>query len=297
MKGVFIFFISFFAGLNSLNAQAYQYVPLIDSSTNKEWRTNCVYGIHGGTNSLWTNVFIEGDTLINGTTAKKVWYYLNEYRGAVFEDGLKKVYYRDAEDTAMSFGKLIYDFSLNINDSVTLWHGPSSTGKCVLRQVDTILINGTLRKRFSLSTPGQITFIDSWIEGIGSVTYGLVAYWTCGLSFGTGYLCSAYSDNVLVYSVNNSFCPPNSATEMSEDRIDVSVYPNPSHDIILISLGNYFSKYRISILSQLGKILFESVSNTSHSEVDMRKFSSGLYFLQIVDEKGNRNVIRILKEE
>jgi hypothetical protein len=58
-----------------------------------------------------------------------------------------------------------------------------------------------------------------------------------------------------------------------------SVYPNPADETLI--LESEFPNLPIRILDAQGRLVFETISNTKRTEIDVRLLQSGLYFFQI----------------
>jgi hypothetical protein len=69
----------------------------------------------------------------------------------------------------------------------------------------------------------------------------------------------------------------------------LNVYPNPSQDVLTISLDDYMnSKLLIELINSTGQIVYRkeaTSSNRFHDLVDIKPFDSGVYFLRIRSEK------------
>lgn len=128
--------------------------------------------------------YIDGDTISNGIIYKKLWrvkeekyiyteeqdtaYLYNiECKGGIRQDEQSyNVYYS-------SFSKevLLYQFDLDLNDSIEIWITEGASFTTVAR-VDSIETNGIFRKVYDINSNGLI-FPNCIIDGIGC-TLGLV---------------------------------------------------------------------------------------------------------------------------
>ena len=66
------------------------------------------------------------------------------------------------------------------------------------------------------------------------------------------------------------------------ELLEIEVYPNPSSDVFNISFINTLN-YNISVRDTAGKLLFEdtNINDVSNYKLDMSRFSTGLYFIEI----------------
>ena len=70
------------------------------------------------------------------------------------------------------------------------------------------------------------------------------------------------------------------------DEIDgnmVSVYPNPAKDMLTIECAG---AKRITIVSMLGEVVYDAAASSDIMTIDLGYYQSGMYFLNIVTEKG-----------
>jgi hypothetical protein len=80
---------------------------------------------------------------------------------------------------------------------------------------------------------------------------------------------------------------------------EMSVYPNPSGDMITVSINaNLVIDNRVELQDMLGNIIYTkeiSKSGKQSIQIDMKKYSAGVYFVRINTAKGfiNRKVIKI----
>jgi len=69
-----------------------------------------------------------------------------------------------------------------------------------------------------------------------------------------------------------------SVSEITDNEI--AIYPNPANDIIYVELPNNL-KSQISIVDVTGQILYTSLIYSQKSEIDLSRFSKGVYFVEI----------------
>lgn len=231
------------------------YKPLV--SENNSW-SNVTYGLgsyfvvnHANTSSY---VF-KGDTTIQANNFKKVFCSNDSLKqnwkliGFIRENvSSKEVWFRDT----LNNEALIYNFSLNVGDSITLYSMvdnnklyDNTTGYKVSK-IDSMLIQSEYRKVYSLS---HSSVTEKWIEGIGSefgilnsnrfvpgsvdellcfsdnkISYVNPKYHTCYKTKFTPQLTSKAIDTAFV---NQYFSFQISTTEVFDyDTVTFSVAPN-----------------------------------------------------------------------
>ena len=241
----------------------------------------------------WISDSIAGDTTISGLLFHKILRttydaFCNDvvilqptYHGSFRQDTVnKKVYYLEPSGQE----NLLYDFDLAIGDTVNTYN------TCSLRRVveiDSLLINGTFRKRYKLEELliqcGDPYYI---IEGVGC-NNGFTEQMTNLNSFlacfkngnNVEYMDSATIDCHSPYdtcftsytsSLNNSFKYP---------------YPNPTANNIQIDNELLPTKYILQSLT--GKILCEGY--LVENPIKIPPLENGLYFLIL-----NKNKLKIV---
>ncbi len=76
----------------------------------------------------------------------------------------------------------------------------------------------------------------------------------------------------------------------------ISVYPNPVNDKLFIRSTNILKGARLQILNATGQVVYRKENLTGvNFEVDMKKYSSGLYIIELSKE-GSRQRIKVLKQ-
>jgi uncharacterized repeat protein (TIGR01451 family) len=80
----------------------------------------------------------------------------------------------------------------------------------------------------------------------------------------------------------------NNALSTNENKLEDSflIHPNPTNDIIYISTKLGVDIENVQLYSVSGKLLLEN-NNLNIREIDLKSFPKGLYFLNIVLDKGN----------
>jgi|SRR5690606_6199531 len=77
----------------------------------------------------------------------------------------------------------------------------------------------------------------------------------------------------------------------------VSIYPNPAKENLLIDSKNKIGALKINIFSIAGKMLNTQKTNINgQTSIDVSGLKSGIYFLHIEDENGKKEVKKFIKE-
>lgn len=237
------------------------------------------------------------DTILNGFRYRQIWSVDahvnggNVYVGGILEDSLKKVYFKfpsNPGDTSTNIGNLIFDFSLNLNDSFN---------NCRLLSIDTILVEQELRRKFTFSPVQYETTNDIWIEGLGSVYFGLgIETPYCHIE--NSNLCKVFEGSSLVYSHPDSLCPLSSVINTAAFETRLSVYPDPVTDICNIQLTGGQLIFKATILDLTGRAVMPLTINVagSKSSFNTGPLNAGIYFLEVSSTSGKNAVVKFVKE-
>ena len=229
--------------------------------------------------------WFNGDTIINGLKYKAVYMqYMDSvpnidranYYAAVREDTLaEKVYCFQAEDTVE---RLLYDFSLTEGDEALVYnYWPwMEERQVIVEDVDSILVNGSYRKRIVLME--DCADIVWWIEGIGSTlgTFEPAPY--CIVDGGSILLLCVHIDGELIYQYYPECYYYDTTTAERYDMEPVSIYPTVTNDILNIEHSDFFDNgYKYSIYNILGDKIADGELDSDTINVSCLK--SGMYMI------------------
>jgi hypothetical protein len=199
------------------------------------------------------------------TADPSIWY---DYFGFIAQDTLqKKVYFIGISDTTEY---LLYDFSLNVGDTIP----PSINNfyQATIQSIDSILINGSYRKRFNVNA------FCSIIEGIGSTT-GLIEELFV-FEFGGHLNCFSQNGETL-YPDTTSICDLTTLVEsISKKRVTLKISPNPAHNSFTIT--SPFQNAELEIYNMLGVEVYSKTLNTKPQTLNPN-LSAGIYFVKVSD--------------
>ena len=278
-------------------------------NSNSSWST-LTYGL-GALNIPCCVVteftYFERDTLIDAISYKKVFSCDDSLRENIIYEGLireqdKKTYFIPANS---EIEYLLYDFSLEQGMSIdySFWRTREPSVFFYVNNVDSVEINGFMKKRIELTLNGRI--VDIWIEEIGSLS-GILHPMYSGFLAGNVRLLLCYrQNNELLY--NNSVysqCYYDKAEDIvsvqtieivSVQTIEidnVSVFPNPVNDILTISTSNK-TITRIELFDILGKRVYSEIYKNTF---DVSSFPKGIYMLKVYDINEQVSVFKIIKK-
>lgn len=103
------------------------------------------------------------------------------------------------------------------------------------------------------------------------------------------------------YSINSvDTIPDQKHPESKTDSLatqKIMVYPNPTDGEVYVSLPNTvdYSTAKYNVFDLNGKMLLSGDLQNETMGIDLARYASGLYFLELVWE-GKRNVVKIIKQ-
>lgn len=266
--------------------------------------------------------FLKGDTIINSTSYKKVYYSPdgNNVNQETFFAGIreinKKVYaiidsatqhqvelnglicYPEDESFNFSEEHLLYDFDSNIGD--TIFNLNSDSIFTIINNIDSVLINGVYRKQFNYfieySTeyyPACYPQTNNYVEGIGDINNGLFSHWLH--YFEAHHFLGCYQDDSTIYvNQNNTSSCESVGISNNINHSNILISPNPFSEQIEILYYNNVNFY--SIYSITGKQLI-NCNKLSNSFIDLSFLKNGVYILQLTNpETGESFTKKILKQ-
>ena len=253
-------------------------------------------------NAIWSvykeKYFVDGDSTYNAIDYKK-YYFSNDSivaTGSFFallrEDTILKKVFSIAAGNSLEH--LLYDFSLSINDTVTVYpvSFPFYSGPILIKVVfiDSILVGNNYHKRLKVSGVNQSTGFDEyWIEGIGS-TRGV---FNAGI---TGYIVSdVYYPILICYDKGgvNLYSNPNFASCYEDYPVGIKenilnfktlLFPNPATSMIFIQSENEIKSYKIESL--LGQLIKQQKLNAKSFSIDISNLVDGIYLVNLTTENG-----------
>ena len=228
--------------------------------------------------------FLQGDTLLNELTYKKLFIGDHNYYGCIRENENKfyaeLVFYEPQELGEI----LLYDFSVSVGDTIIsnttegiLSHSP------IITEIDTIELENNEKRKLFFLNGGE----DIWIEGIGSI-YGLLFP---AFSYVTNYTTThlvCFKQNEVVYYRDDALCL-NDCCSLSTNiqpirnqKMNVRCYPNPTSGKVIIKLPDGIDNKALILTDITGKKKWEKKKFSDNSfELDLSYFDNGIYTLTI----------------
>jgi len=243
---------------------------------------------------------IDGNTLMNGNqwgdlyvTADPEFLQNMTYLGLLREDSGFAIY----SDTNNVIDT-IYNFNLHVGDSVAYDFGNGDNYIHILN-IDTILIDGNIHKRFHFSEPtGPNAFTmlyEVWIEGIGSVHGVLFPLHPVVFSneFPDSMILTCFKASDTVYYMNPFASDCYISIVLSTDETVnndecFQLYPNPANDIVnLVIPANKGNEFMLSIFDIRGELVMKKLIQTGvplrFGDAELKK---GIYIVKLESESG-----------
>ncbi len=92
-------------------------------------------------------------------------------------------------------------------------------------------------------------------------------------------------------------CDCNVNSNLKELNTGFNVYPNPINNSKKVYIANKNVIKEILISNQLGKIISQLRTHKSNATIDVSNYSSGLYFISIIDESGIKTEPILIRNE
>jgi len=268
--------------LFSVTYNAQDYVPM--PIENAQWSiiTETEPDIINPVPDFYSHHAIVGDTLINDTLYQLVGY---SNGGNVFnpETSWGIVLYRE-DDNRTVWGRedgieyVKFDFNLEEGDEFCFYNQSSVEPCHEVVLVDSIMVQGSSRKRIHFQDNGQQ---DIWIEGIGSATYGISGAWNFIGNFETTLNCFNQNGNQIYGDCNI----PSGLEEITEAEYIVLAYPNPVEDKLRIdSSSSILESFNVTIFDVFGRIVLSIPSYRITRSIDVSPLDSGIYSLVLEDD-------------
>jgi len=213
---------------------------------------------------------MEYHTIYNDTQGILLGAYRNEEN---------QVYYCKWNGSAYNEEVLFYDYDLEEGD----YFNENDPHPMMVTEISTIIDNnGVERRKFEFEFIGLDEEREFWIEGVGSskgfVNSGNYTPTSDGAIF---HLLCYHVDNNVVY-VNPAYdvCDVDDIDESSINN-SISIYPNPTKDVVKVLNNSNLNISKIEIIDLLGRTV---ASAKSSDEINVSNLPEGQYFVKLHGE-------------
>ncbi len=293
MKNIFFYLLFLPFGVFS---QAY--VPMLGHDS--EWHvTSCFSGC------ITDVYYTDGDTLFNGQTYTVLngYHYISRTFWLREDVQEKKVFMSIKEPNKAREELLLYDFSLEVGDSIDIFNPisplPTNPGYFKVDSIASIqLYDGLDYRHFYLSpTPSTTSSeLPIWIESVGSLCLINTPGGTSDIN-NAGKLSCHINDGQVVYSQLDSISGCEAVYVAALDELthaEVEIYPNPFQDEIWIHATENIESIEVSDMKG-GKML--SVNKIQQLDINLKLDSipPGIYFIELMLDSGkilNKKLIK-----
>ncbi len=172
--------------------------------------------------------------------------------------------------------------------------GASTTRFTHTATTDNIVANYTLIDHPELNNNPDATFLFLHYFGVGGIDSNVHLNATTGIWF-NGIQWAIFTEGFEEMPVNIAFdiviapnVPPLAVTENTEFG-EVSLFPNPSTDFVIINTPN-INMERITIYSILGQEIASFNPDTSEETIDVSALSAGTYLVKIEAENATKTM-------
>lgn len=193
---------------------------------------------------------------------------------------------------------LLYDFGLAVGGTIELAINAGFNYISRLDSIRDITIQNSVRKIYYLteypaSYPGTKNR-EVWIEGIGSISNGLLRQTMFGLT-GESYhdyqlLCFHQNVTLIYQSKDYKNCYydiVDGISDLSSAPEDFQIFPNPGSGKFTLKLKGDQSVFHVEIINVAGLVIKEFNSNyNSPLIIDLSEQKKGIYFLRLRTENG-----------
>ena len=253
--------------------------------------TTTLYGFQGDTivnSEQWFKIYSSGDSLFQNDLV---------YRGLLRKE-IDSVLYLDTLNQLDT----LYDFSLNVGDSVLFdLYGMYQEWLHII-EVDSIQIDGQDYKRQKFAEPVINAFDvlnEVWIEGIGSIHGPLFP--NNPLKFSqeipdSMLVTCSFSDNQEVWQhPSYSNCYVNIVLSLNRlEALDLNIYPNPFSDKVFFE-NNKNERISLSIINSTGQDVKRIDISDKNVSIDLSDLEDGIYVLRLSNGKGVKTLKMIKK--
>lgn len=266
-------------------------------------------------NAIWTNTYYEyifnppnpipneelahvanycmtgEDTIIQSISYTKIFYCGSSYKGALRDDnGI--IFFVPADSTNEY---LLYDFTAQQGQVLSNvyvgnhWDESFLLQEFTVQQVDTEVFGGTNRR---------VVYVDNyrWIEGIGCETGLFMEPWPNVSLYRASLACMSVDGGTIYPTAASSACSLTVGIDApNENRLTVSLYPNPHAGVSTLQFGSVQTKTTITVVNQLGQQVKELTAiNTDKVRLRL-SVPDGTYFVTAVSSDGLSSSIRMVK--
>lgn len=287
--------------LDPIQVHAQEYVKIFDEPT-RMWTCEFSGAVDQMCEDHWiTTHWLAGDTVIDGTVYQRVASRTSHFQShilggpndcqasSVFAGPTQ--YVREVDGMAFirleAGERLLYDITVQIGDSIpqpsdssTPWGTPTFvTNWTTVIAIDSVVVNGTFRKRLIVENEDWWNEVECVIEGIGGGRGPFNALQGhIGISHFSELWCVA-DHNEVVYGDPNCYFVTSLSERLNKPSIQIAREPTTG----LFTVADIGSSLFAEVHDARGALILRSMGQ----QIDLRSAPSGLYFLRLRSSSGS----------
>lgn len=280
--------------------------PPVGAKWHYSYRPCSIWGCSG---SIKEFIYFEAvkDTMVNDTVCTKIIVEYHNDKKEVKYLGNEFIFSTENQVYNYHHGRfyLLYDFSLQVGDSVILTPGSNCNlynqlessdisyldaipVKHFVVEKDSIEINGKKYLSMEMSYFFDYTFIKSFlcfgyriiVKGIGSFEF-LTGNLYTGIESGFYGPLRCYSDSTVNYTTDIP-CELLTSAESFHSNQKVWIYPNPVTEKSIIYFPNPLkTEVIVEIINSDGKMMTSNETCDSYMQINPKNFSKGIYIFRV----------------
>jgi len=210
--------------------------------------------------------------------------------GYIREDSTNKVFYRYCPESD-TLERLLYDFGAEAGDTLEIFPPaiyPDSL-TFIVESIDSVWVCNRFMKIIQLTGDSG----DTWIEGIGSIVYGVMMPGVFFVGVSNSFYCYIQNDTIKYSSSFTSPCEPcptdtlccyipMGINEAEPENPHVTVIPNPVTSTSVLTIGGAAGKdFLIEIYSLTGEKIRTAAVKNRRLLINRTDFTPGLYIYRL----------------
>jgi hypothetical protein len=247
--------------------------------------------------AFWKTHFYKttDESIQNGVSYKKLWYSPDSLFNSTILAGNLKTDHNKMSVIVDSKEYLLYDFTLGVGDSLRIYQfyefEPSSVWAKILKVTDT-LIHNKLLKRMEINYLDSLAHYyrfgtDIWIEGIGSLTGGVlnegIPWYLVGPDKTYALLC--YKENGVTLLQNPTYNTCYKETIFNSvkpnNALVISMFPNLVHKGEPVTIASPVPFTTLQVYNTLGKQVALLNVNDTHYQYSTANLPVGHYIVVV----------------
>jgi hypothetical protein len=112
---------------------------------------------------------------------------------------------------------------------------------------------------------------------------------------GNGNFAVIITDNSCI-DTSNCYSMMTVGITSLENNFSVNIYPNPTDEELVIEVSDLIETKSYKLMDNIGRQLLFGSLNKKKTTVELIGISSGIYYLQILDNLGQQKTIKVVRE-